>query len=135
MPTNDPPRPPGTPQRLLIADNDEILRHSLGLMFTSVGYEVHHAANGRRALEIHRHNPADVVIAEMIMPDTDGVELLMNLGKSGERPKFIAITGGGRMGAGHYLRTATQLGAHRVLAKPFDPEQLLAYVHELIGKL
>jgi len=117
--------------RLLLADSDETLRHSLGLMFTNAGFDVLHASNGKAALEIFQRNPAHIVIAELIMPETDGMELLIKLGTRRPRPKFIAITAGGRIDAGHYLRAATHLGANRVLAKPFCAGELMAFVTEL----
>ena len=128
------PNDPGVPNqrlRLLLADNDETLRHSLGLMFANAGFDVSHASNGKAALEMFQRNPAHIVIAEMIMPESDGVELLMKLSKRNPRPKFIAITGGGRIDAGHYLRAAKHLGANRVLAKPFCAGELMAFVTEL----
>jgi two-component system response regulator ArlR len=132
--SSSPPNDPGAPNqrlRLLLADNDETLRHSLGLMFANAGYDVVHAANGKTALELYQRNPAHIVIAEMIMPESDGVELLIKLSTRRPRPKFIAITAGGRIDAGHYLRTAKHLGANRVLAKPFCPGELMAFVTEL----
>jgi DNA-binding response OmpR family regulator len=127
--------PAGQRLRLLLADSDETLRHSLGLMFANAGFDVSHAPNGKKAFETFLRNPAHIVIAEMIMPETDGVELLVKLSKRNPRPKFIAITAGGRIEARHYLRAATHLGANRVLAKPFCPGELLAFVNELTEKI
>ena len=118
--------------RLLLVDTDAMLRGTLCLVFRDAGYEVHQASNGFEALKIHRRQPVDVVIAEMVLPVKDGFQTMMELRRDSVAPKFIAIAGSRHLAAEVYLRTAEVLGAHRILAKPFEPGQLLAMVQQVL---
>jgi DNA-binding response OmpR family regulator len=120
--------------RLLLVDNDNIARAALGVACSDAGYEVRQADNGSEALKIHRETPVHVIITEMLLPEMDGIELLMALRRQPSAPKVIAMTAGGHFAIEHCLRVAEQLGAHHVLAKPFEPEQLLAAVRSVLGK-
>ena len=104
------------------------------MRFSSAGYQVHQASNGNEALKIHRRHPVDVMIVELVLPEKDGFELLMEMRAQSFMPKFIAIAGGGIFPMQVCLRAAKQLGAHHVLIKPFQPEHLLATVSQLLGK-
>jgi DNA-binding response OmpR family regulator len=55
--------------RILMVDQDLDLRVGLGLMLTSAGYEVSHTDNGNEAIAMHRCNPFDVVIVDMVLPE------------------------------------------------------------------
>jgi DNA-binding response OmpR family regulator len=105
----------------------------LAVLFSSAGYEVHQASNGIEALKIHRRHPVDVMIVELVLPEKDGFEMLMDLRSQACMPKFIAVTGGGKFPMQDCLRAAKQLGAHQVLTKPFQLEHLLAAVNQLVG--
>ena len=120
--------------RLLLVDDDAILRGMLAFLFSSAGYQVHQASNGNEALKIHRRHPVDVMIVELVLPEKDGFELLMEVRAQSFMPKFIAIAGGGKFPMQGCLCAAKQLGAHHVLTKPFPPGQLLATVNQLLGK-
>jgi len=120
--------------RVLLVDNDKISRAALGAACSDAGYQVHYAGNGNEALRIHRENPAHVIVTEMLLPEMDGIELLMALRRQPATTKIIAMTAGGHFAVEHCLRVAEQLGAHHVLAKPFEPEQLLTAVRSVLGK-
>jgi CheY-like chemotaxis protein len=121
-------------KRLLLVDNDHETRTMLGVMFTDAGYQVRQAGNGKEALRIHGENPAHVIVTEMLLPEMDGIELLMALRRQPLPTKVIAMTAGGHFAVEHCLRVAEQLGAHRVLAKPFPPEALLDAVRLLLSE-
>jgi DNA-binding response OmpR family regulator len=120
------------PHRLLIADHDHELRAGLAAMLNAAGYDVLHAADGKTALEIQAQTPAEIVIVEMLLPKLDGFEMMVHLSREVARPKFVAMTSGGKLGPDFYLRTAHQLGAHGVLAKPFEHKRLLGMVHRIL---
>lgn len=106
----------------------------LGVACSQAGYQVHHAGNGHEALKIHQKNPVHVIVTEMLLPEMDGIELLMALRREPAAPKVIAMTEGGDFALEHCLRVAERLGAHHVLAKPFQPDQLLAALRMVLGK-
>jgi CheY-like chemotaxis protein len=119
-------------KRLLLVDTDDTKRAALGMMFSEAGFHVHQTDNGNDALKIHRENPVDVIITEMLLPEMDGIELLMTLRRQPSPAKIIAMTAGGIFDIDHCLRVAKHLGAHHVLAKPFQPERLLAAVESVL---
>jgi DNA-binding response OmpR family regulator len=126
------PSPGRRRHRLLIADHDHELRAGLAAMLNAAGYDVLHAADGKSALEIQAQTPAEVVIVEMLLPKLDGFEIMVHLSREVARPKFVAMTSGGKLGPDFYLRTALQLGAHGTLAKPFEHKRLLGMVHRIL---
>ena len=121
------------PQRLLIIDDDQSVRVWLRRSLEREGYEVREAGEGGAALELLAAAPVDLVITDIVMPDQEGIALILALRKSHPQLPVIAISGGGRIGMNNYLEIAKGCGAARVLAKPFKIAQLLPFVRELIG--
>ncbi len=99
--------------RILFIENDELLREAIARLLTHTGYEVVEAQHGRAALNLMRRQPADLVITEIIMPEMDGFETIHFLRRKFPAIKIIAISGDGRIPAGHYLEIARKLGAHK----------------------
>lgn len=96
------------------------------------GYAVVEATNGRSALESLDRNTVDLVITDIIMPDSEGVELTLLLHNSQPELPIIAMSGGGHWGPEFHLTLARAAGAIQVLSKPFPPEVLLEKVHTLL---
>jgi YesN/AraC family two-component response regulator len=65
-----------------------------------------------------------LVMTDIIMPDMEGIETILGLRRSHPRLRIIAMSGGGRGSAHDYLLVAQQLGATRVLAKPFSTDEM-----------
>jgi DNA-binding NtrC family response regulator len=77
----------------------------------------------------------DLVITDIIMPDQEGIQTITEIRAAKPDAKIIAISGGGRIGNTDFLQIARQLGAMDVVAKPFDPDFLLAVVENcLLGR-
>lgn len=119
--------------RILIIDDDEQIRILLRQMMEWAGYEVMEAENGKVAMQLHSENPADLVITDLIMPEQEGLETISSLKKKYAGIKIIAISGGGRIGPEAYLPAALELGADKVFSKPFDVQEVVATVKELLG--
>ncbi|WP_457574721.1 response regulator [Desulfolithobacter sp.] len=119
--------------RILVIDDDEHMRELLSQVIEWAGYEVMLAENGRIAMEMQRENPADLVITDLIMPEQEGLETISSLKKEYSSVKIIAISGGGRIGPEAYLPAASELGADRVFCKPFDVQEMVTAVRELLG--
>ena len=64
---------------ILIIDDEEIIRGLLRSVLEQAGYEVMEAANGRQGLELYRHRPADLVITDILMPEMNGLDMLLEL--------------------------------------------------------
>ena len=121
--------------RILLIDDDHAVRTILRLTLIHYGHAVTEAANGREGLAVFVSSGGgahDLVITDIIMPEQDGLEFLIELRKRHGETKVIAMSGGGRMSAEDYLHNAQLLGASRVLAKPFSNELLLAAIGELL---
>ncbi|HWZ94957.1 MAG TPA: response regulator [Opitutaceae bacterium] len=116
--------------RILLIDDDDAVRNVLYLTLTNCGHTVIEARNGKEGLEQFKGANADLVITDIVMPGTEGFEVMMKLRRKHPAVKIIAISGGGLHNAEHYLHTAKLLGAVKVLAKPFSYEALLAAVNE-----
>ncbi len=116
--------------RLLLAEDDDLLRLALQRALARAGYEVEVARDGAEALALHRQRPAGLIISDLLMPGKDGIELLTALRRETWPPAFVVITGGGRIPSETYLRIAKNFGAAGVLAKPFRPDELVAMVAE-----
>lgn len=112
--------------RILVTDDEEPVRMIMAEVLRRFGYEVDEARSARAALEQHRKHPADLIITDLVMRDMDGTELLRRVRASSPETRVIGISGDRR--GTIYLNMAKLIGADRVLAKPFSPEELLQAV-------
>ena len=108
---------------ILIIDDEEPIRALLRFALEAAGYEVTEAANGRQGLERYRQRPTDLIIADMLMPELNGLDLLLELTREFLHAKVIAISGAG--GEQNVLDVAKLLGARQTFQKPFSMPQLL----------
>jgi len=114
---------------LLIDDNDQI-RALLRRVLEEAGYFVMDAANGREGLRQFRETPVALVITDLLMPDSDGLEVTMTLRRESPHVKIIALTGG--VGNLNLLEVAKLLGAHRTMKKPIELAELLEVVLQVL---
>jgi len=119
--------------RVLIVDDKPELLEALALVLRSAGHEVDTAQSAERALASQRARPVDVVITDIFMPDTDGLEAIATFRSGWPRLKIIAMSGGGRMARGNYLDTAKVAGADAVFNKPVEPAKLLGMLEKFRG--
>lgn len=110
--------------RILVVDDDDLVRATLRQMLENAGHEVLEAANGRLALESIENREIDLVIADIIMPEMDGIETIQELRRKAPDLRIIAISGGNRGAKMDFLKMARKFGANDVLAKPFRREQV-----------
>ena len=103
-----------TPIHVLVVDDDEAVRESLGLCLESLGYEVDYASDGQSALERIERCPPEVIVTDLQMPGMDGLALLGELPSRGCAAPVIAISGG----CSSMLDRSRELGAAATFAKP-----------------
>ena len=120
--------------RVLVVDDDFQMREMLGVILERKGYNVKTATDGSAALKLQKEVPFDIIITDIIMPEKEGLETITELRHFFPRIKIIAISGGGRHRPEGYLELAKQLGADRVLAKPFGTWEILSAVRELSSR-
>ena len=118
--------------RILVIDDDIKIREMLKQYLERAEYEVLIAPDGKAALKLHSANPVDLIITDIVMPEKDGLETIMELRRRFPAVKVIAISGGGKIGANDYLNIAKVLGVTKTFSKPFELRELLAAVRELL---
>jgi DNA-binding NtrC family response regulator len=111
---------------ILIIDDEESVRAILRFALEAAGYEVVEAANGRQGLERYRQRPTDLIITDILMPEMNGLDMLLELTHEFLHAKVIAISGAGR--EENVLDAAKLLGARQTFQKPFSMPQLLRAV-------
>ena len=117
---------------VLVIEDDAAVRFSLMEALTSMGHTASSAANGREGLEMCAEDTFDLVITDLIMPEKDGVETILELKIGQPNIKIVAISGGGRNV--DIMDTAYQLGADCALTKPFSMGDLSVCVNRVLGK-
>ena len=118
--------------RILIIDDDDTIRKMLALTLSKAGYDVAAAADGNEGLKQFRKNEIDLVITDLIMPEKEGIEMIMELRNDFPDVKIIAMSGGAQVGPDEYLKLANALGAQRTLKKPIDREDLLETIKKIL---
>ena len=112
--------------KILVIDDDHLVRYALSKILSSNGYEVVTASDGRRGMVVLREEHPDVVITDIIMPEQEGIDTIIQIQRERPGVKIIAISGGGRIRNIDFLDMAQSLGANEVLAKPFEVDELLS---------
>jgi DNA-binding response OmpR family regulator len=115
-------------KRILVIEDDPVVLRTIEIVLLDAGYECITAPDGDAGLQLFRSKPSDLVITDLIMPRKEGIETIVAMRQEQPNAKIIAISGGGRVKNTELLRLAKGLGANEVLAKPFDPEDLVAAI-------
>jgi CheY-like chemotaxis protein len=110
---------------ILLVDDEVEFRQLLKNILVLEGHDVECASNGNEALGLSRRSAFDLVVTDLIMPEKEGIEMMMDLRKESPKLKIIAMTGGGFGSADDYLSFARALGAVKTLAKPFTRNEIL----------
>ena len=119
--------------RILLIDDDELLRSAISDLLETEGYLVSTAGAVDTGLRMFRAARPDLVITDLTMPQSDGIEIINALSKEEPRPRIIVISGGGEtIDSLSNLRRAQDLGADRILEKPFRANALLETINALM---
>jgi CheY-like chemotaxis protein len=119
---------------ILLVEDDKDLREMLRSSLVRRKYTVLEASNGKEALAKFKPSIIDLIITDIIMPEEDGLKVIMQLKETKPGIKIIAISGGGKAGPGNYLDLAIALGADAVFPKPFSLTALLVKIDSFIGQ-
>lgn len=116
--------------RILIVEDTRLMRDSLVDVLTAVGHEVTTTENGAAAVEMIAEGQSfDIIITDIIMPEMDGIQAILEIRTMQPSARIIAISGGSaRLEKASGLETAKRLGAVAVLEKPFEVDALLGAV-------
>lgn len=116
---------------VLIVDDDAMVRAVLRRALESTGFLVTEAASGTEGIAEYRRSPTSLLVVDLILPDIDGVDVLLDLTWDYPDLEVVAISGGS--GNLDFLDVAEKFGASGVLKKPFGVGQLLQVVEEIFG--
>jgi CheY-like chemotaxis protein len=119
--------------RILVIDDEQGVRDTLAKILQREGHEVMTAADGVEGLRRWRESGAAVVILDVHMPRSDGIETLVQLRALQPALPVIVISGGDQTHTLGLLGDARLLGAVRTLAKPFSLSELTAAVNHALG--
>ena len=118
--------------RILVIDDNEMVRDVLSDLLEAEGHEVRTATEGRGGLALLADFMADVVITDILMPGQEGIETIQELRANNPDTKIVAISGGGTRYGLSFLDMAEKLGAHATLSKPIDAKELAALIERLM---
>jgi DNA-binding response OmpR family regulator len=110
---------------VLVVDDDPVLAGLISRGLSGAGYEVGEAIDGNKALKALETKTYDAVVIDIIMPDREGVETIIEIRERWPGIKIIAMSGGGRMDPDMFLNLASTFGADALLKKPFRLRELL----------
>ena len=119
---------------ILVVDDDAMLRTTLRSILERAGHEVAEAADGKLGLASYRARRPDLVLIDMVMPNREGAETIVDLRADGGNVPIIAMSGGGFDGGDLYLTIASGVGADEVLKKPIRAEDLLQTVDACLAR-
>lgn len=119
--------------RILIIDDEPLVRTAVRMLLRRAGHEVEEAADGVAGIAAALAGTFDLVITDVIMPVRDGVEAIGELRRSRPGLKVIAMSGGGRQGNSERLDAALAAGAAAVIRKPFGVAELLGEVNRVLA--
>lgn len=108
-------------RKILLVDDDEGLRELFGEILTQAGYESIEAKSGNEALRVFEASSPDLIVSDVIMPDGDGKQLLLNIRKRCPNMPVIMMTGY----SGGVLQELQDAGANAILKKPFSFKNLI----------
>jgi DNA-binding NtrC family response regulator len=113
---------------ILVIDDDLGVRETVAQLLMDLGHKVLTAADGRDGVSLFRRDSVDLVITDIIMPNKEGIETIMEIRRIDPGMVIIAMSGGGRLGSVDFLQIALSLGANDIVLKPFEPSALVEAV-------
>jgi CheY-like chemotaxis protein len=118
---------------ILVIDDNIAVLSTLIYLLEEQGYNVLSAENGRVGARIYRREHPDLVVADIIMPEQEGIATIREIRRVCPDAKIIAISGGARLGTTDPLDTACEVGASKAMPKPLDPDDFIAAVNGLLA--
>jgi YesN/AraC family two-component response regulator len=120
--------------KIIVIDDEPYILLMLKKMLEKEGHQVDMATNGVEGIDLYHKNGADLIITDIVMPEKEGLETIINLKTENPSLKVIAISGGGRVDSREYLHSAQLLGAEKIFQKPFKKDEIVNAVNELLAK-
>jgi CheY-like chemotaxis protein len=117
--------------RILVVDDEHDVQDVLIHILQERGYDVRAADDGNQALAAAKRRAPDIVLLDILMPDKDGLETILQLHR--EFPKIIIVAMSGA--SFDFLSAAQKFGAHHTIRKPIRPRELVALLEQIWSAL
>ncbi len=119
-------------RHILVVDDDVDFREFVTDLLESRGFIVYKAENGKKGVDIVKEEKVDIILTDMIMPEREGVETIMEVKIIHPEIKIIAMSGAMRRET--YLQIADGLGADATLSKPFKKQEMFDAIEGLYSE-
>lgn len=116
--------------RILICEDDKLLMRAMQIIVEKAGYEVVLANDGNEAMDALDHESYDLVLADIHLPYTSGLELIRHL--KHDLKKNVPVVVVSAISDDVIMQQANLLGADRYLVKPYDPKYLVEVINSLL---
>ncbi|MEX2530680.1 MAG: response regulator [Gemmatimonadota bacterium] len=120
--------------RILVIDDDPALRRTVRKILERGGHEVEEAENGLTGLRVVEKGPPDLVVTDLVMPEKEGIETILELQERFPEVGVLAVSGAGGVDPTGPLMDAQLFGAHATLSKPFEIQELLDAVERVLSR-
>jgi DNA-binding response OmpR family regulator len=117
--------------KILIVDDEPLIRDALAFKLTKDGYDVETAEDGEKAIEMTEETTYDIIISDVMMPFVSGFELLKTLKERGIEAPVLLLTS---LNSESAVLKAFDLGADDFMTKPFSPNELSVRIKKLLKK-
>lgn len=114
--------------KILVVDDEELLRDIISELFEIEGAQTQKADSGLKAIEMYKKNKYDFVFSDVRMANGTGIDLAKGLFKINPKAVLFLCTGYSDVGRDELLN----LGVREVFSKPFDAEELIQRISELM---
>ena len=131
MPLPEPSPPSPVQRRILVVDDHRKIREPLATLLRRAGFDVRVADGAQAMALVLRHEPIDLVLLDVMLPDGDGFALCRALRAAGG-PAVILLTA---LGETRDRIAGLNLGADDYIVKPFEPDELVARIHGVLRRV
>lgn len=118
--------------RILVIEDDPQVRAALKQLLVRHGHEVDTAGDGQAGLDRFSEARHDLIVTDIILPEKEGVAMMVDLHREFPQTKVVAISGGGRFPPEIYLEMAEAVGALATFSKPFDYAKFMTTIEEIL---
>ena len=118
---------------ILLVDDMPAIRRAIARLLSSAGHRITEAGNGGEGIAALAVDRFDLVITDILMPGTDGIEVIMHVLGMSPRPRVLAMSGGGAQVPADTALLLARTRADAIMGKPFENEQMLGAVNKLLA--
>jgi DNA-binding response OmpR family regulator len=119
---------------VLVIDDEPQMRRMIRRILSAAEHDAIEASNGREGLAMFQKYRPDIVVTDILMPEKEGIETILEIRRATAATGIIAISGGGVSDNLMFLDIAKKFGADAVLAKPFRAQELIDAVAGLLAQ-